>query len=197
MQPLAYQIGESTCWATSIINGIMFLRKGDRIGSHQYKIMQSALNSLLRRKGVSYYTDDDFNDYANVMNLLETLFALQIHPAAGADVADAIRHLHFDGQVAICDVGNGDHSILLNGRSECGNWISAFDPWWYCDDRNDNGNVQFPEERSLANVRISMRHLLEDPFADYNNEYRTGTAYPMGVGRGVANRFLTVIESAA
>ena len=26
MQPLSYQIGRCTCWGTSIINGIMYLR---------------------------------------------------------------------------------------------------------------------------------------------------------------------------
>ena len=45
MQPLTYQIGESTCWATSLINGIMFLREGNRIDSLQYKTLHFALNA--------------------------------------------------------------------------------------------------------------------------------------------------------
>ena len=94
--------------------------------------------------------------------------------------------------MAICDVGNGDHSILLNRKSECGNWLSAFDPWWYDDNRTDNGNVQFPGE-SWTNVRISMQHLLRDPLDVYLDEYNSGKAYPMGMN--IEKRFLAVIES--
>ena len=201
MQPLAYQIGRSTCWITSIINGIMFLRNGERIGYLQYKIMQHALDSFLRSQGekegecegVWFETDEEFGVYDNVMQFLETLFSLSIRTMRASKVADATRHLDFVGQVAICDVGNGDHSILLNGRSECGNWLSAFDPWWYGGDRTDSENVRFPEETISTNVEIRMCHLLEDPCGRYEEEYKTGKAYPMG--QNTAKRSLTIIES--
>ena len=96
--------------------------------------------------------------------------------------------------VAICDVGNGNHSILLNGKSKCGDWLSAFDPWWYGDSRKANNNVRFPKGkiRSKVNVEIRIRHLLEDPYATYKNKYNSGTAYPMGKKK---HHSLTVIES--
>jgi len=199
MQPLAYQIGRSTCWITSIINGIMFLRNGERIGYLQYKIMQHALSSFLRSgkegkwEGVWFETDEEFGVYDDVMKFLETLFSLSIRTMKAAEVADATRHLHFVDQVAICDVGNGDHSILLNGKSECGNWLSAFDPWWHGGDRTDSENVRFPEETISTNVEIKMCHLLEDPYGKYEEEYKTGEAYPMG--QNTAERSLTIIES--
>lgn len=195
MQPLAYQIGKSTCWATSFINGIMFLRKGERIDSRRYKIMQSKLNSLLRKEGVRYDTVDGFRDYESVRNRLEKLFVLRIRTKRGAEVARAIRQLHFKKQVAICDVGNGDHSILLNGKSKRGKWLYAFDPWWHGEDRKSNGNVRIPKYKTCVNVKIKMRHLLEDPYSRYEKQYETGSAYPMGAGKGKANHFLTVIES--
>lgn len=199
MQPLAYQIGRSTCWVTSIINGIMFLRNGERIGYLQYKTMQSALNSFLRSEkegkleGVWLETDEEFGVYKNVMGFLGTLFSLRICTTTGAEVADKIHDLHFRRQVAICSVGNGDHGILLNGKSECGNWLSAFDPWWYGDDRSDNENVKFTETDTSTNVRISMCHLLDHTPSEYRGEYNTGKAYPMGKKK--AEHFLTVIES--
>lgn len=116
MQPLTYQIGTSTCWATSIINGIMFLRGGERIESHKYKVLHSALNSILRRNGVLYYYNVDFGKYQAVAHILETCFSLKFNTVRGDHVADTIRKLHFNDQVAICDVGDGDHSILLNGK---------------------------------------------------------------------------------
>ena len=198
VQPLAYQIGRSTCWVTSIINGIMFLRNGERIGYLQYKTMQSTLNSFLRSgkegkyEGVWFETDEEFGVYENVMKLLENTFSLCIRTASGAEVADEIRRLHFCKQVAVCSVGNGDHGILLNGKSECGNWLLAFDPWWYDDKRTGNKNVQFPKNGTSTNVRIKMCHLFE-PYVRFKEEYKTGRAYPMGMN--LDERCLTVIES--
>ena len=188
MQPLAYQVGKSTCWIASVFNAVMFLRKGERIGHRKYKIMHCTLNSFLRRKGVYYDTDDV---HKNVKEMLEKLFALQVCTQRGADVVDAICRLHFKGQVAICDVGNGDHSILLNGKSECGSWLSAFDPWWYEADRKKNKNVRFPKGniRTEVNVKIRMHHLLKHP---YDEKYQSGEAYPMGEEK---HHCLTVIES--
>ena len=186
MQPLAYQIGRNTCLIASIINGIMFLRNGERIGYLHYKIMQTVLNSFLRSgvdaepEGVWLDTDKEFGDYENVMKLLESFFELRICTKRFAEVADTIRQLHFNRQVAICNVGNGDHSILLNKKSECGCWLSAFDPWWYPGVRTDNANVRFPKRKIWKNAEIRMCHLLEDPFGQYEDEYAKGTAYPMG-----------------
>ena len=91
----------------------------------------------------------------------------------------------------------GDHSILLNGKSECGEWLSAFDPWWYCRTENGrigNDNVQFPHEVGV-NVRIRLHHLLEHPYGDHAESYRVGKAYPMG--HNIPMRFLTVIGTSA
>ena len=177
----------------------MFLRNGERIGYLQYKTMQLALNSFLRSgkegkwEGVWFETDEEFCVYENVLKLLESFFALRICTKRCTEVVGAIRQLHFDKQVAICSVGNGDHGILLNGKSECGCWLSAFDPWWYDGARIDNGNVRFPEHRIWANVQIRMCHLLEDTMDNYRKEYAKGTAYPMG--RNKTEHFLTIIES--
>ena len=97
--------------------------------------------------------------------------------------------------MAICDVGDGDHSILLNGKSKCGSWLSAFDPWWYAADRKANKNVRFPRGnfQTEVNVKIRMHHLLKHPYAKkYKDKYESGKAYPMGKKK---YHCLTVIES--
>lgn len=196
MQPLSYQIGNSTCWITSIINGITFLSEGERISSFQYKALHAALNSILWKTGVWYWEDgEDYSAFEHVLEMLESTFRLQFNHYQGGDVADGIRNLRFGKQVAVCDVGNGDHSILLNGISECGEWLLAFDPWWYGDGLDSNDNVEFPDEnggRHVHNVRIRREHLLNDPFRGNEAAYSGGQAYPMG--KNTDKRFLTVLE---
>ena len=111
--------------------------------------------------------------------------------AIGAEVSDGIRNLDFDRQVAVCDVGNGDHAILLNGKGKRkrGDWLYAFDPWWYGQVRANNANVTFPN-KFHANVLIRLRHLLDDAYE--RNSFSTGIAYPMG--EETDKHFLTVIE---
>ena len=195
MQPLSYQIGTKTCWATSIINGIIFLLDGARMESVQYKILHFALNSILRKSGVVYYTNDDYLDCESVTKILEEHFSLRFHCVRGPEVQQKIREMTFKDEVAVCDVGKGDHSILLNGKSECGEWLSAFDPWWYClaeNDRVSSKIVKFPKNENSANVRINLRHLLEDPYNAYETEYGVGKAYPMG--HNIEMHFLIVVE---
>ena len=133
--------------------------------------------------------------YQNVLETLSNSFSLRFSFVNGKKVTNVVRNLDFRRKVGICDVGNGAHCILLNGRSECGEWVSAFDPWWYHsteNDRSDNENVQFPDEDGV-NVRIRLHHLLEHSYNRYQKEYKTGKAYPMG--RTIEKRFLTVIDS--
>ena len=77
MQPLTYQIGNTTCWIASVFNAVMFLRKGERIGHREYKRMHSTLNSFLRSEGVLYDTDK-FDVHKKVKEMLGELFALRV-----------------------------------------------------------------------------------------------------------------------
>ena len=196
MQPLSYQIGRSTCTGTSIVNGIMYLRwkylpkKKARIESYQYKLLYDVLNSMLYREGVSCYEHDKITEnYNDVIDILGSLFSMHFRWAIGAEVSAEIRNLDFDRQVAVCDVGNGDHTILLNGKDKRGNWLYAFDPWWYGQGRKNNATVKFPS-KIHANVQIRLDHLLDDAYEE--NAFATGTAYPMG--EETDKHFLTVIE---
>ena len=192
MQPLSYQIGKTTCWPTSIINGIIFLRNGERIEAFQYKILHCALNAILWREGVQYYEYDDIRDFESVTKSIENTFSVKIDYFMKQDVGNKIQDLHFENQVAICDIGNGRHSILLKGRKD--GWFSAFYPWWYESGRVDNENVKFPnaDESKIVNIRIRRNHLLDDSFERHTDEYIDGRAYPMG--KNMSKRFVTVIS---
>lgn len=197
MQPLSYQIGKSTCWITSIINGIMFLRNGNRIRSFEYKTLHAAVDPMLREAGVWYDYDDneERRAFEHSLKVLRKTFRISFTNFRGREVADQVIGLDFTSRVAVCDVGNGDHSILLNGISECREWLSAFDPWWYDKERRDNKNVKFPDakgEREVQNVRIRRDHLLRAPYPSHEDAYNKGLAYPMG---RYETRFLTVMES--
>ena len=197
MQPLSYQIGSSTCWITSIINGIMFLRKGSRIRAFEYKTLHAAVDSMLRENGVWFEYDDneELKAFEHSLKILKKTFRINFTNFRGREVADRVIGIDFTSQVAVCDVGDGDHSILLNGVSECGEWLSAFDPWWYDGERRDNENVKFPDavgEPEGQNVRIRRDHLLRARYPFHEDAYNKGLAYPMG---RFEKRFLTVMEA--
>jgi len=169
----------------------MFLRKGERISSFQYKTMHAVLNSRLRENGVD--TDEGRVVFDHIFDVLKITFDFNYKHFEQGKVADEIRGLHFNDQVAICDVGNGGHSILLTGISRCGEWLSAFDPWWYPGRRDDNENVKFPDENDKwygENVRIRCDHFIDDPCNRHRVEHNKGLAYPMGKPPG--HRFLTI-----
>ena len=187
MQPLSYQVGKATCWCTSIINGIMHLNK-DRIESFQYKTLHSALNSILCANGLQF---DKFEHKKIVTNIIGECFSFRLYDVEGVGISDAVRNLDFQSQVAVCSVDNEDHCILLNGKSECGEWLSAFDPWWHENDRSDNTNVRFPKKNE-TNVEIRMHHLLTHSLARYQKLYERGEAYPMG--NSTIKHDLTVFE---
>ena len=191
MLPLQYQIGRSTCWATSIMNGIMFLREGELITSYQYKMANCVFGSNLWRGGVWYYEYDDERDLNSILRSLEHIFGIKVKFCKRNDAIEQIKKLPLGKDiVAVCDVGNGKHCILLNGIDQRREWASAFDPWWYEDQRNDNENVIFPDRNSCINVKIRLEHMLND--AVDQNLFQKGEAYPIGKNR--EKTYLTVIS---
>ena len=186
MQPLCYQSGETTCWVACMVNGIRFVLEQDRIPTAVYRL----LHSVLRNAGVRY---DAESGRAALDNLLEWLnvhtdlfFAVHV----GDEVAETINNLQYNWQsVAVCDIGNGDHSILLNQRR--GEWFSAFDPWWYGPpgSRRRNANLRFPADDRFVNVKIRQSHLVDENLDE--NKYNIGRAYQMGE---IGSRFVIVVE---
>ena len=184
MQPLSYQLAETTCWVACILNGIRVLLGENRLATPVYRIV----HSLLQDRGVVYYEERDLEALNEAYRRLEKYTGLSFACRRGHEVAPALRRLDLNGdRVAICDVRNGDHSILLTERN--GAWLSAFDPWWY-PRREANANVRIAGEWH-ANTEILQSHLLDDDPEACEDAYGLGQAYPMGPDP--ETRFMTVI----
>ena len=160
MQPLSYQVTQNSCWTTSILNGILFLLKDiDKIPT----LTSHILHSVLSDEG-TYYPYNQYPDYYNgIFRSVENFTRSELRFSeyrTGTEVKDILDKMHFDNtQVAICDIHEGDHSILMVGRiNAC---IDAFDPYW------DNVKKSEKIERSYEtlpvgtakNVRINYDHL--------------------------------------
>ena len=184
-QPLSYQLAETTCWPACVLNGIRFLLKQDRLETPVYRIV----HSLLQDYGVVYYEERDLEALMEVYWRLEKYTGLTIKYWQGKDVAPTLRDLELNGdQVAICDVGDGDHSILLTKRRD--NWLKSFDPYWYSR-RNPDSEIVRIVDFWHANTKILQCHLLEEDSRAHEKAYQRGEAYPMGDER---TRFMTVIR---
>ena len=185
MQPLSYQLTETTCWVDSMLNGIRFLLGQNRLATPVYRIV----HSLLQDRGVVYYKERDLEALKEVYWRLEKYTGLAFEYQRGGDVEPTLQGLDLGGdQVAICDVGDGDHSILLTERN--GDLLRAFDPYWYAQ-REANENVQIVGEWH-ANTEILQNHLLDDDLQAHEEAYELGQAYPMG--QDPETRFMTVIR---
>lgn len=154
MQPLSYQPTDTTCWLTCMLNGILFLGKGKRICPTVY----SLLHTLQASTGVDCW-NDSYEHFKNITRCMEALTGLQIFDHWERDVEGRIQELSFKNQVAICDIHNGDHSILLNGRE--GDWINCFDPYWDHINRiSESGEYQMVSGGLLVNLKINQKYLL-------------------------------------
>ena len=187
MRPLSYQCAEHSCWVTSMINGIRCVDHTDTVDTRVYK----KLHRLLKADGVYYYTKQQKKKFRSVIEEVAYLSELRIHSYFGNQVVQEIGNLNLErSQAAVCDVGDGDHSILLTGKE--GNWFKAFDPWFYPrNSREPNNNVKFLCEDS-ANVKIGVNHLISGSMKDYKGDYGKGKAYPMG--ERIHKHALTVME---
>ena len=168
-----------------MINGIRYVSQSERIQTKVYRL----LHSLLKDDGVYYYTTQQLLNFDNVIEEVAWHTELNIRYFCPNEVAEALRELNFEGRAAVCDVGNGDHSILLTGRD--GDWLTAFDPYWYNDERKSGEKVRI-EEKPTFNTKINLDHLINDGLSGHKRGFRKGEAYPMG--KNIEKRFLTVIE---
>ena len=186
MQPLSYQSAEATCWVTCMLNGIRFVLEQDRIPTAEYR----RVHRLLRDRGVIFDTVPGRAALNRLLEWLNQNTTLTFTAHEGDEVAEVIENLQFNWRsVAVCDIGNSDHSILLNQKR--GEWLSAFDPWWYGPpgSRQRNTNLKFPSDDRFANVKIRQAHLMDEELDGCN--YEIGLAYQMGT---VDSRFVTIIK---
>lgn len=124
MHPLSYQPLATSCWVTSMINGIMYLYKEKHVPFMAYRL----LHNLLVEDGVFYYTKKEKQNFDAIIQAVGACSNLEISYFTGEDVEERIRELNYTNQVAVCDIGSGEHSILINGFKN--GVFEAFDPYW-------------------------------------------------------------------
>ncbi|MCY3877542.1 MAG: hypothetical protein OXF88_25030 [Rhodobacteraceae bacterium] len=175
-----------------MINGICLVKQKDRVRTSVYHKLNTLLNNHEEHGwGVFYTEDQDLNNFDNVIFEVAELTGLHIYWIRTGDVEIAFNDEQFlqcNGQVAVCDIGDGAHSILLTDRN--GDWFSGFDPWWYGPGRCGNDRLRFPRGDDVVNVEIRKDHLLEEVTTGL---FEVGKAYQMGTE--IKYRFLTVIEN--
>src|SRR5690606_33803809 len=101
----------------------MHLYKGKRVPFMAYRL----LHNLLVEDGVFYYTKKDRKQFEAVIQAVGACSKLEISYRTGDDVENLIRNLNYTNKVVVCDIGSGDHSILINGFKN--GVFEAFDPY--------------------------------------------------------------------
>ena len=183
MQPLSYQSLPTSCWITSMINGMLFLLKDNKkISLLAYRL----LHELLVDEGVFCYTQKELKNFKIIICAVEACSGIQIRFFRQTEVETELENLHFRNQVAVCDIGAGEHSILITKLNN--SWFEGFDPWWDSvkgnpfDKEKYKTYAPFKEgTQGTVNVRIQKDHLLKS---------RNIKPYQMG---SIKYRFMTVL----
>ena len=175
-----------------MLNGILLLSGRGKISSHDHVLLNALLDSLLVKKGVLYYTNEDLKKYEKVIKCLEIITNLKItHFRKTKGVKPAIGCCFDENKrVAICDVNNGEHSILIHGEITVNGerWLNCFDPLWENTHGNDNrqNGYRYCDENT-TNIKIQEAHLLRA-----NGDERGDERFIMGYSE---HRFMTVLEA--
>ena len=166
MQPLMYQFTNVTCWYASMINAILLLRR--RCTEVPCESLVSPMEDRLLRSLASQYTefsecqwrsDNEYEYYVSVMRCLGEIAHFEVHVFRKGDVINEVRRLTFDQEVAVCNINNGKHAVLLHGREE--SQIECFDPYWVSVNHEEkNANFAIEPGRSPTNLSVTEEHLL-------------------------------------
>ena len=96
MQPLSYQLAETSCWVACMLNGIRCLLKKEgenRVETPVYRIV----HSLLQDRGVVYYEEWDLEALKEVYWRLEKYTGLAFEHQQGGKVKSTLRSLELNG----------------------------------------------------------------------------------------------------
>ena len=146
-QPLWYQT-KSSCWVTSMLNGILFLLEDiDQIPVLVPHIMYSILKDDLEDMGGTYHDNSGYipyrHYYSGIIKCIEQF--MNKHPQraspqinimmdcdASYGIRDKLAKLHFNRQIVVCDIHSSQHSILIHGKRRRGKELiyCGFDPYW-------------------------------------------------------------------
>jgi hypothetical protein len=182
MHPLSYQPLATSCWVTSMLNGILYLNNDRYVPFMAHRL----LNNLHIEEGVFYYTKKQKKEFEAVIKAIGECAGIEITYATGRNVEGCLSALDFSRQVAVCDIGAGDHSILINGESD--GVFLAFDPYWENVKKGESveGEYEtcpayFSDSSYSVNLRVWKDHLFLK---------KKGNGFRMGAE---SKRFATVL----
>ncbi|QVL46992.1 MAG: hypothetical protein KFB96_14720 [Thiocapsa sp.] len=186
-QPLSYQTLPSSCWVTSVINGLLFLyRDKNKIPGFVLRL----LHSVLTDEGV-YSSGPSKADWEIVLNAIAQRCNMKIRSFSEEDAEQQLENVDFSKSVVVCDIGAGTHSVLINKK--IGDWYYGFDPDWDSVKANrhmDNEYELFPQVnerlRGKVNFKVHKTHL-------FNQRATRNRKFAMGA---VSKRNITVISKA-
>lgn len=158
-QPLSYQLHNTSCWVTSMMNGLLVLhRDKNEMPTLAYRL----LHTVLTDEGV-ISTGSAKNEWKVVLGAVSEITGLRIRNYLGPQVESALNELDFKNQVAVCDTEKGHHSVLLTGIKN--GWVKGFDPDW--DNIKDGECIagkyetcpaSTTEDQSRFNFRVNASH---------------------------------------
>ena len=131
-QPLAYQQQDSSCWITSIMNGLVFLL-GD-VGKIPNEVPR-ILYAISSRDGTENQQADRIIDFINAYNIGIKCKILQKE----AVTLQVLCKIFQKGGVVVSDVQAGSHGVLLTGMID--KRICIFDPNWHTVLSGLKGNI--------------------------------------------------------
>ena len=167
-QPLSYQTTANSCWLTSMLNGMLHLL-GDA-GSIP-TLASHILHSMVTDAGADFDYKKYSESYDRVFECLETLAKLEISTETGSKSKRTLGSMCFAGKVAICDIHNGEHSILLTERK--GDWYIGFDPLWEHVVTSHEWNLKIRQDYMFCG-RKKDRRGRPLPFSNKSNKFKLG-----------------------
>ena len=123
IQPLSYQQQASSCWITSVFNGLLvLLRSADAIPNELARI----LYMLSSKDGTE---DREAEKIIKIFNVYDLNIQLQVFKGLQVTEMKIDSVLNQNG-VVIADIEQGDHSVLITGMIKDEDRYKIFDPSW-------------------------------------------------------------------
>ena len=120
-QPLSYQQQDSSCWVTSMSNGLIYLL------GHGGKINNLIARMLYSGTSINGTEDEIAKDLIAFINSNKIPIDCSILQGQDVTEKEIVKNLN-DNSVIVADTQAGDHSVLLN-KYENGE-LHIFDPDW-------------------------------------------------------------------
>ena len=172
-QPLSYQMLPSSCWVTSVTNGLLCLF-GTIDDIPDSGLVSRLLLTVLTDEGV-----DDVSGWETILKAIARLCDLKCTIVPPEKVEQKLATVNFKRSVAICGNRANTHSILINHKQ--GKWFFGFDPCWdLVSGKPGEGEYElFPQDvdglpNGWVNFKVHTEHLFLKRFEEDSHLLVTG-----------------------